>query len=62
MKEEINKIEAVVEEQNSAWVEQTSSGKMKFGCKSYKTNVPDAIKEVVEGIKTMKAEIEKLEP
>ena len=56
---EIVEVEAVDQSElkPSAWVERTSSGKLKFGCKSRQVELGDAVTDVVEQIKRMKKEL-----
>lgn len=52
--------EAVAEERSSAWIEQTSNGRAKFGCKSYRVDVKDAIDDVLREYKVFMEEMNKL--
>ena len=49
------------EQQSSAWIEQTSSGKLKFGLKCYKLDVGTAVDDVVREFIAFKKQINIIE-
>jgi len=49
------------EQQSSAWIEQTSSGKIKFGLKCYKLDVDTAVSHVVQQFILFKKQIKIIE-
>ncbi|GAG39397.1 unnamed protein product [marine sediment metagenome] len=61
MSKEVVDIEAEGEQQSSAWIEQTSSGKLKFGCKCYKCDVDTAVDVVALAFVRFKEQVKKLD-
>ena len=58
---ELTDVQVEGETQSSAWAEQTSAGKFKFGCKCYRLDVDDAVSACVKAFMRQKNIIEKIE-
>ncbi len=61
MTKDVVDMEAEAEQQSSAWIEQTSSGKLKFGLKSYRLDVAGAWTDVFEQFVAFKDKIRSIE-
>lgn len=61
MVKDVVDVEAEGEQQSSAWIEQTSSGKLKFGLKCYRCEVRSAWMDVFKEFVDFKNKIKSIE-
>jgi len=61
MSEEFVASEIEGEQQSSAWIERTSTGKIKFGCKCYRLDLGDSVDVVAAEFQRLSNIVKKIE-